>query len=183
MPSPVLIATLPVKAICYNDIGLVTGDVAALDETHKVKIGLFGEVCRSRYAPLSAQRVLCVLRFRHSAGRSGGALRAMPLRAYDAPINAHIATRSLASARTSAPTSSITLKPCALRDGHRIAIAGRLTPGSLRRRIIDKRHQRAGISAGHGAVGLAVFARLSKRRPHRGLLAVPAQPDWACPPS
>ena len=37
----------------------------------------------------------------------------------------------------SAPQSSTTLKPCGLREGHRQAIAGRFTPGSLRRRSID----------------------------------------------
>jgi hypothetical protein len=31
----------------------------------------------------------------------------------------------------------MTLKPCGLREGHRQAMAGRFTPGSLRSRIID----------------------------------------------
>ena len=37
----------------------------------------------------------------------------------------------------SAPTSSITLNPWGLAEGYSTAIAGRFTPGNLRKRIID----------------------------------------------
>jgi len=47
------------------------------------------------------------------------------------------ARRSEASAFTSAPTSSMTLKPWALREGQRQAMAGRFTPGTRRSRSID----------------------------------------------
>ena len=79
--------------------------------------------------------------------------------------------RLTASARMSAPTSSITLKPDALREGQRHAMAGRSMPGSLRRRSIE-----TAISApvfpqetdGRGLAG----ADGVDRRPHRRALSV-----------